>query len=178
MEVCIPLLNELKGFFPPALVECAPTGMGGSMLVRDYMTTSVTTLPDDCKLLDAALLIRRTGRRHVPIVSVTTGKVVGIISDRDVSRLAPSVLSPHSEAEYNEVFEKTPIIKAMTKDPLSIAPSASIVEASQILYTKKIGALLVIENDELMGILSVNDLLGILNELLSGNKSTDASVGM
>lgn len=148
------------------------------MLVRDYMTTSVTTLQDDCKLLDAALMIRRTGRRHVPIVSATSGKVVGIISDRDVSRLAPSVLSPQSEQEYNEVFERTPIVKAMTKDPLSIASSAPILEAAQILYTKKIGALLVIDNGELTGILSVNDLLGILTELLSGNKSSDASVGM
>lgn len=149
------------------------------MLVRDYMTTSVTTLPDDGKLLDAALLIRRTGKRHVPIVSVETGKVVGIISDRDVSRLAPSILSKQSQEEYNQVFENTPITMAMTKNPLSIEPSAPIQEAVQILYTKKIGALLAVENGELKGILSVSDMLGLLNELLSGgNKSSDASVGM
>jgi acetoin utilization protein AcuB len=148
------------------------------MLVRDYMTTSVTTLPDDSKLLDAALLIRRTGKRHVPIVSAETGKVVGIISDRDVSRLAPSILSKQSQEEYNQVFENTPITLAMTKNPLGISPSAPIAEAAQLLYTKKIGALLAVEDGELKGILSVSDLLGLLNELLAGNKSTDASSGM
>lgn len=148
------------------------------MLVSDYMTTTVTTLPDDGKLLDAALMIRRTGKRHVPIVSVETGRVVGIISDRDVSRLAPSILSKQSQEEYNQVFENTPITMAMTKDPISIAPSAPIAEAVQILYTKKIGALLAVENGELKGILSVSDMLGLLNELLAGNKTTDASSGM
>ncbi|HUR37535.1 MAG TPA: CBS domain-containing protein [Terriglobales bacterium] len=142
------------------------------------MTTTVTTLPDDGKLLDAALMIRRTGKRHVPIVSVETGRVVGIISDRDVSRLAPSILSKQSQEEYNQVFENTPITMAMTKDPISIAPSAPIAEAVQILYTKKIGALLAVENGELKGILSVSDMLGLLNELLAGNKTTDASSGM
>ena len=148
------------------------------MLVSEYMTTSVTALPDDARLLDAALLIRRTGKRHVPIISAETGKVVGIISDRDVSRLAPSILSKQSQEEYNQVFESTPITMAMTKNPLTIAPSAPIAEAAQLLFTKKIGALLVVEDGELKGILSVSDLLGLLNELLAGNKSTDASSGM
>lgn len=147
------------------------------MLVKDYMTTAVTTLPDDGKLLDAALLIRRTGKRHVPIVSATTGKVVGIISDRDVSRLAPSILSKQSQEEYNQVFENTPITMAMTKDPLCISPQAPISEAVNILYTKKIGALLAVEDGELKGILSVSDMLGLLNELLAPDKSKDASYG-
>lgn len=137
------------------------------MLVRDYMTTSVTTLPDDSKLLDAALMIRRTGKRHVPIVSAETGKVVGILSDRDVSRLAPSILSQQSEEEYNEIFENTPITLAMTKDPISIGPDASIAEAVQVLYTKKISGLLVMENGELKGIVTVTDMLGLLSELLN-----------
>lgn len=140
---------------------------GTKMLVRDYMTTSVTTLPDDSKLLDAALMIRRTGKRHVPIVSADTGKVVGILSDRDVSRLAPSILSQQSEEEYNEIFENTPITLAMTKDPISIGPDASIAEAVQVLYTKKISGLLVMENGELKGIVTVTDMLGLLSELLN-----------
>jgi len=147
------------------------------MQVKDYMTTSVTTLPDDGKLLDAALLIRRTGKRHVPIVSATTGKVVGIISDRDVSRLAPSILSKQSQEEYNQVFENTPITMAMTKDPISVLPSAPIAEAVHLLYTKRIGALLAVEDGELKGILSVSDMLGLLNELLAPDKSKDASYG-
>jgi acetoin utilization protein AcuB len=141
------------------------------------MTTNVTTLTDDLRLLDAALMIRRTGKRHVPILSATTGKVIGIISDRDISRLAPSVLSTNQD-DYNRVFEETPITAAMTKAPITISPEANIVEAVQLLYSKKIGGLLAVENGELKGILTVSDMLGLLNELLTGgDKSSTMGSG-
>src|SRR5947209_11678789 len=76
--------------------------------VSAYMTRNVTTLRNDCHLLDAALMIRRTGKRHVPIVD-ESGKLVGIISDRDVSRLSPSMLANMTPEDYNRVFEATPI---------------------------------------------------------------------
>lgn len=145
------------------------------MRVRDYMTTSVTTLPDDARLLDAALLIRRTGKRHVPILTAE-GKVVGIISDRDVSRLAPSMLAQMTPEDYNRVFEATPITKAMTRNPMIVSPDAPVAEAVSLLYTKKIGALLAVEDGKLVGILTVNDMLGLLNELLTGSQtSSEAS---
>jgi acetoin utilization protein AcuB len=144
------------------------------MLVRDYMTTNVTTLTDDLRLLDAALMIRRTGKRHVPILSATTGKVIGIISDRDISRLAPSVLSTPNQDDYNRVFEETPITAAMTKAPITISPDANIIEAVQILYSKKVGGLLAVENGELKGILTVSDMLGLLNELLTGGDKSSS----
>jgi|SRR3954464_2717894 acetoin utilization protein AcuB len=142
------------------------------MLVRDHMTSNLTTLNDDARLLDAALLIRRTGRRHVPILSAETGKVVGIISDRDVLRLAPSVLSQHTEEEYNEVFERTPIQLAMTKSPITVRPDAPVIEAVQELFSKKISAVLVADDNGLQGIITVTDMLGLLNEML-GAKSAD-----
>jgi acetoin utilization protein AcuB len=145
------------------------------MFVRDYMTRNVNTINDDARLLDAALLIRRTGKRHVPILSASTGKVVGIISDRDVSRFSPSVLERHTEKEYNEVFEGTPITKVMTANPLTVSPDAPITEAVQVLYTTKVGAVLAVRDGKLEGILSVSDMLGLLNELLSGK--SEGAVG-
>lgn len=136
------------------------------MEVRDYMTTKVTTLSDDARLLDAALLIRRTGKRHVPIVN-GEGRVVGIISDRDVSRMAPSMLARMTPEEYNAVFESTPITVAMTRNPIVVSPDTPIKEAVAILYSKKIGALLAVEGGKLVGILTVSDMLGLLNELLA-----------
>lgn len=146
-----------------------------NMVVRDYMTRNVTTLTDESRLLDAALLIRRTGKRHVPIVGAQ-GQVVGIISDRDVSRMAPSMLARMTPEEYNTVFEATPITVAMTKNPITVTPDTPIGEAVSILYTRKIGALLVVDGGKLVGILTVNDMLGLLNELLGpGPRATGAS---
>lgn len=136
------------------------------MRVRDYMSTSVTTLTDDSRLLDAALLIRRTGKRHVPVVDAQ-GKPVGIISDRDVARMAPSILGQMTPEEYNSIFEATPITLAMTKNPITLSPDEPIATAVNLLYTKRIGAIVVVENDQVAGILTVSDMLGLLNELLA-----------
>jgi acetoin utilization protein AcuB len=137
------------------------------MVVRDYMSTKLTTLAEDARLLDAALVIRRTGKRHVPIVNAD-GAPVGIVSDRDVARMAPSILAHMTPEEYNRVFEATPITLAMTKNPITVNSGSEIREAVALLYTKKIGALLVVDDGKLVGILTVNDMLGLLNELLAG----------
>lgn len=136
-----------------------------AMLVRDYMTSSVKSITDDACLLDAALMIRHSGKRHVPVVTAEK-KVVGILSDRDVARLAPSMLAHTTQEEYNRVFENTPIKQVMTQNPVTIAPDAPIAEAVTLLHRKKIGALLVVENEKLVGILTTSDMLGLLHKLL------------
>ena len=142
------------------------------MRVADYMVSEVTTLPADARLLDAALLIRRTGRRHIPIVD-DDNRPVGIISDRDVARMAPSMLGHVSQEEYNEIFEATPISRAMTKDPITVTADTPVHQAVELLHTKKIGALLVVEEGRLVGILTVTDMLGLLYDLVK--KQPDAA---
>jgi len=135
--------------------------------VRDYMTSTVTSLTVNARLLDAALLIRRTGKRHVPVVSAD-GKVLGIISDRDVSRLAPSVLSPMGAEEYNKIFEGTSVTLAMTRDPVTIHPDAPVQQAVHIMTSRKFSSVLVTEPDgKLVGIITITDLLGLLDQLLA-----------
>lgn len=155
-----PLPEEAR---PPVSASC----------VRDYMTTNVTTLNDQSRLLDAALLIRRTGKRHVPIVD-DAGKPVGIISDRDVSRMAPSMLSRMTPDEYNQIFEATPITVAMTKNPITAPPDLPIRDAVALLYAKKIGAIVVVDREKIVGILTVTDMLGLLNALLAEGQSASA----
>lgn len=141
--------------------------MKSKFRVRDYMTSTVTSLSVDARLMDAALLIRRTGKRHVPVVSAD-GKAIGIISDRDVSRLAPSVLSHLSTDEYNKIFEGTPITQAMTRDPVTIHPDAPVQQAVHIMITKKFSSVLVVGADgKLVGIITVTDLLSLLDRVLA-----------
>ncbi len=144
------------------------------MLVRDYMTTKVTTLPEDSRLLDAALIIRRSGKRHVPIVN-SEGVVVGMVSDRDVSRVAPSMLANMTPEEYNQIFESTPINMVMSTNVITISPDDNVSHAASLLYTKKIGALPVVENGKLVGIVTGTDMLALLNELLGKPAESPAS---
>jgi CBS domain-containing protein len=146
------------------------------MLVRDHMTSNLTTLSDDARLIDAALLIRRTGKRHVPIIATGTGELVGIVSDRDILRAAPSALNSN-EDEYNELFEQTPVTVAMTRSPLTIRPDAPVIEAVQQLYAKKISSILVADETGLKGILTVTDMLGLLNEMLGSHGEKPLAAG-
>ncbi len=147
------------------------------MLVRNYMSTTVSSLRDDVHLLEAALLIRRTGKRHVPVVN-SEGKVVGIITDRDVTRMAPSMLGHITPEEYNAIFEMTPISRAMTPNPITVGPDSNMREVVSLLYSKKIGALPVVEDGKLVGIVTRSDVLGLLNEILAETESSSgAAVG-
>ena len=144
------------------------------MLVRDYMTTQVSSLRDDLHLLEAALLIRRSGKRHVPVIDAD-GTVVGIVTDRDVAQMAPSLLGHITPEEYNAVFEMTPITRAMTANPITVTPQTTMREVVSLLYTKKIGALPVVESGKLVGIVTRSDALALLNELLAEAESSSGA---
>jgi CBS domain-containing protein len=137
------------------------------MHVRDYMSTAVHSLDEHARLLDAALLIRSTGKRHVPVLSVK-GDVVGVVSDRDIYRLSPSLLAAMTPEEYNLIFEKTPVTAAMSAPPITVTPDLPVREAVGLLYSRRIGCLPVVDGSgKLVGILTINDMLGLLNELLA-----------
>jgi acetoin utilization protein AcuB len=97
--------------------------------------------------------------------------LVGIISDRDVSRLSPSMLANRTPDDYNRVFEATPITAAMTKNPITIAPDSPVRDAVNILYSKRVSALPVVDGDQLVGIVTISDMLGLLNQLLADGES-------
>ncbi len=138
--------------------------MSEEYLVRDFMTAPAKSIARDARLLDAVLTLRSTGFRHLPIVDGE--HLVGIISDRDVQRLAPSLLSKITQDEYNAIFENTPLERVMTRNPLTVTPTTPLREAAAILHEKKLGCVPVVEDGRLVGILTVTDLLRVLLRFL------------
>lgn len=134
------------------------------------MTREPQSLGAGQTLLDAVLLIRRAYVRHIPILE--DGSLVGLLSDRDVHRLAPSRLIPHSPEEYNRVFVDTPLEKIMTRNPRTIRPDAPLAEAVDLLVTERLGCLPVIDEGKLVGIITVSDMLRALYDLVSMSSFT------
>lgn len=141
------------------------------LLVRDFMTTPAASIEADSRLLDAALTMRRSGFRHLPIVRGE--KLVGIITDRDINRYAPSLLGNISQEEYNAIFENTPLERVMTKDPLFATPDTPIGKVVAILHNRKLGCLPVVEGERLVGIVTTTDLLRVLHRLATGSDSIE-----
>lgn len=135
-------------------------------LVRDVMTHSAVTVEPSTLLLDAALTMRASAMRHLPVVE--NGRLVGLVTDRDIQRCAPSRLIPISEEEYNAVFADTTVSRIMTREPLCVAPDTSLRAAIEMMQQSRFGCLPVLEHDQLIGILTRSDLVEALLRAVSG----------
>jgi acetoin utilization protein AcuB len=138
--------------------------MGDTPLVRHFMTAPVTSLPSSASLLEAGLLLRAGRIRHIPIID--DGRLVGILSDRDIQRCAPSMLSRVSADEYNAIFENTLVARVMTRNPQHISPDAPLKSVATVLREHKVGCLPVVENGQVVGIITKDDMLAALVRLL------------
>jgi acetoin utilization protein AcuB len=128
------------------------------------MTTDLITLQENETLLDATLIFARSGVRHIPILR--DKRLAGVVTERDLKHYTPSILSGIPVEEYNRLMETTPLSKIMVRDMVTVRPDASIYEAVQTLLDRRIGCLLVVNNDELKGIITTTDMLKMLVELL------------
>lgn len=118
------------------------------MLVRDWMTEKVEVVGPEDDVETVLNQLRDRGVRQFPVVS--GGKLVGIITDRDVR----SQRDPQA---------KTATV--MTPGPLTTTGATPVEEAAALLRTRKIGALPVVDGEALVGIVSESDLLAALVEL-------------
>jgi len=139
-------------------------GLGAPILVRDIMTTDLTTLREDKTMLDANLIFARAGIQHLPIMSGQD--LVGLVTDKDLKHYSPSILSGLPVEEYNRLMESTPLSKIMTRTLLTVEPDKTVLEAAQILADRRIGCLPVVEGSELKGIITTRDMVKVLLQLL------------
>jgi len=127
------------------------------------MTPDPLTLSPEENLMEALQLMRLRKIRRIPIVA--HGKLVGLLTEGDLKRAEPSTLSDTQE-EFLAVMEGTPVNRIMIENLVTTTPDAPLVDAARTLWSSKYGALPVLEDGKLVGILTDNDLLGALVKLL------------
>ena len=134
------------------------------MLVKEVMSPLVVTLTPEETLLDAIDRLRSNHIRHLPVIEGST--LVGIVTDRDVKRATPSVLSGVDQEEYDRVIATTRVAQFMTRDPLTVTPATNLKAAIEVFIDRKVGAIPVVEGGRLVGILSDIDILRVARDLL------------
>ncbi len=134
------------------------------MLVREFMTSDVTTLQETDSLLDARMIFVRSSFRHLPVLRGR--QIVGIVTEHDIRQHSPSLLTGVSQEEYNRALETTPVTRAMTREPITARPDQPMFEAAQLLYSRRFGCLPVVENGELVGIVTTSDMLRLLVQII------------
>ena len=135
------------------------------MLVRDIMTRPVVAIGPDEPIADVIALMNQRRLRHFPVVD--DGALIGIVSDRDLR----AVGSQHPDAKAG-VTARDPV-RAIASSPVWTAhPIDPIDEAAALLRRLGIGAMPVVEDGELVGIVTASDFLGALVSMTGVEEGT------
>jgi acetoin utilization protein AcuB len=133
------------------------------LTVSYAMTADPVTLGPEDSLMRAVEVMRARNVRRLPIV--VGGALVGLLAEGDLKRAQPSALSDSME-EFQRVMEGTPVSRIMIAKPVTVSDATPLLEAARTLHTTKFGALPVVRDGKLVGILTDTDLLRCLVELL------------
>jgi acetoin utilization protein AcuB len=140
------------------------------MLVQELMTKNPLTTTPETPVQDALVLMREKNVRRLPVLD-KTGKLVGIVSDKDLLYASPSPATSLSVFEINALLSKITIAHVMTKKVVTISEDLPVEDAARIMADKKIGGLPVIKSSKLVGIVTETDLFRALLQLLGGRRS-------
>lgn len=139
--------------------------MPARMCVGDLMTTDVVTLTEDETLAHAQRCMARGRIRHLPVVR--EGRLVGLITHRDLLAASFSIFAEVDASEQRRVFDTVRVVEAMHRDVVTVSPELSVSKAARILLENKYGCLPVVDDDhELQGIVTEADFLRLTVQLL------------
>ena len=127
------------------------------MLVRDWMPADPQTVTAATPVMEAMQRLRDGGYRRLPVVR--DGKLVGIVTDRDLKEATPSKATSLSVYELNYLLSKLTIKDVMTAPVMTIGSEDAIEEAALVMETHRVSGLPVVDRGKLVGILTITDLL-------------------
>ncbi len=130
------------------------------MLVKNWMTTKVVTIQFDDTLSEAINTLKRNKIRRMPVMK--GNKLVGIVSDRDLKEASPSKATSLDIWEVHYLMSKIKVKDVMIKKVITISPDATVEKAAILMFDNRIGGLPVVENKELVGIITEQDIFNAL----------------
>jgi len=126
--------------------------------VDDLMSNALEVVSPDDHIHEALTKMNQAGYRQMPVVA--NDKLVGIITDRDI-RLA--VNSPFVDAEADlvreSILDDVRVEDCMTPDPQCVSTNTPLHEAADVLMLHKFGAMPVVDEGKLVGMISYIDFL-------------------
>jgi acetoin utilization protein AcuB len=138
------------------------------MLVGERMKHPVITVSPEIPINEALELMKREHIRRTPVIK--DGKLVGIVSDKDLLNASPSPVTSLSIWEMNYLLSKITVKDVMTKQVLTVNEDTPIEEAARVMADNKIGGLPVLREDRVVGIITETDLFKIFLELMGARE--------
>ncbi len=139
------------------------------MFVKQWMATEVVTVAPNETIAVAEKMLKGHKIRRLPVVE--EGLLVGIISPRDLEKVMPSMFDAEGASEEEFIAANTEIRTVMTASPITVEPDDTLVEAIKKMRRNKIDGLPVVEDMQLVGILSITDILDAFLEIMTGGQA-------
>jgi acetoin utilization protein AcuB len=134
------------------------------MFVGERMSRPVISVSPDAPINEVLAMFKKEHIRRAPVVK--NGKLVGIVSERDLLNASPSSATTLSIWELNYLISKVKIKSVMSKKIISVGKDTPIEEAARIMADKKIGGLPVMDGERVVGMITETDLFKIFLELM------------
>lgn len=141
------------------------------MYVGRIMHTNLITVSPKATLVEARELIEKWAIDHLLVVG-NKGKLVGIISDRDLKQYWASPANTLSTHELGYLLEKILVEMIMVKTVVTITTETTIERAAFIMQVNNINSLPVMEDEDLVGIITSTDVMGVLLEAIGMNEES------
>lgn len=138
------------------------------MLVGERMSHPVITVTPDMTVLDAVDMLRREHIRRAPVVH--DGKLVGIVSEKDMLNASPSAATLLSVWEVNYLVSKIKVKDVMTKRVLTTTEDTPVEEAARLMADSKVGGLPVVRDGKVVGIITETDVFKIMLEMMGARQ--------
>ena len=127
------------------------------LTVNDMMTVVPDTIGPTTPLREIIGMMKSEGYRHLPIVE--NGELVGIITDRDIRLVMNSPMVLHERRQDEELIDTVTAEACMTANPVTVSSDTPAYRAAEMLSIYKFGALPVVDEGKLIGIITVTDFL-------------------
>ena len=138
------------------------------MFVGERMSHPVISVSPETPIHDALAMFRKEHIRRAPVIK--DGKLVGIVSERDLLNASPSPVTTLSVWEINNLISKVTVKQVMSKKVKTVDADTPIEEAARIMADSKIGGLPVVRDDKVVGMITETDLFKIFLELMGARE--------
>lgn len=134
------------------------------MLVKNWMSKNIVTIDVNDSMQDAMRLLKKHDIRMLPVMR--KGKLVGIITDRDLKKASASDATTLDVHELLYLLTKIKVKDIMTRDPITVPPDYTVEETAQVLLEAKISGAPVVDNSgQVVGTITQTDLFRVLISL-------------
>ncbi len=150
------------------------------MLVAMWMTRDPATVRPTAAIADVASEMARRRFRHVLVTDGPRAtRLLGIVSLHDLARAFPVDVNPLSASGYGH-GPRQPVAEIMSRNPLTVTPETPLEDAARLMLEHKFGAVPVVRDAALAGIITDSDVLRAFLEVVgvSGTREPAASAGV